>query len=270
MKTRKFFNTGGLTMRRHLLYGFGTPCLMLAAMLALAGTASAQVPATEYTRRVNSIAVLGLGEREGASLSVVWLPRKGPDPQMPPRLVQLVIFDLAGKQLASKQQQLAPFTGAIVDFVPPSTPDVNPSMGTCSSTSSSTTFSPQSRSTTCPRDRRRWRPPLFFLDAPSIRDARRWREGRDGKGDILHFHFFSRSSSRSQARRQTKRSRHARNPRSGAVEGSTIDPSTQAPALAGASGSGFRPTGGLEGATGLPAGAPRSCRRSSNSAATRG
>jgi len=33
-----------------------------------------------------------------------------------------------------------------------------------------------------------------------------------------------------------------------------IDPSTQAPALAGGSGSGFRPTGVVEGATGLPVG----------------
>jgi hypothetical protein len=33
-----------------------------------------------------------------------------------------------------------------------------------------------------------------------------------------------------------------------------IDSSTQAPALAEASCSGFRPTGGLEGATGLPVG----------------
>jgi hypothetical protein len=44
MKTRKFVNTGCLTTLRHLLYWFGTPCLMFAAMLALAGTASAQVP----------------------------------------------------------------------------------------------------------------------------------------------------------------------------------------------------------------------------------
>ena len=36
--------------------------------------------------------------------------------------------------------------------------------------------------------------------------------------------------------------------------GATIDPSTRAPALAGGSCSGFRPTGVLEGATGLPVG----------------
>jgi hypothetical protein len=35
---------------------------------------------------------------------------------------------------------------------------------------------------------------------------------------------------------------------------SRVDPSTRAPALAGASCSGFRPTGILEGATGLPVG----------------
>ena len=40
----------------------------------------------------------------------------------------------------------------------------------------------------------------------------------------------------------------------GCQAGDGYDPSTQAPALAGASCSGFRPTGGLDGATGLPAG----------------
>ena len=100
--------------RRALLgmAGFG-------AAVAAGRPVAAQASANEYSERVSSIAALGLGKGEGASLSVVWIPAKGADPQLPPRSVDLVIFDLAGNQVASKQQQLAPFTGASVDFIQP-------------------------------------------------------------------------------------------------------------------------------------------------------
>jgi hypothetical protein len=46
----------------------------------------------------------------------VWFPRTNPNEQLPPRAVELVIFDLAGNRVASKMAQLAPFTGASVDY----------------------------------------------------------------------------------------------------------------------------------------------------------
>ena len=101
-------------MRRRALLGMAGFGAALAA-----GHPVAAETANEYTERVSSIAALGLGKGEGASLSVVWLPGKGADAQLPPRSVDLVIFDLAGNQVASKQQQLAPLTGASIDFILP-------------------------------------------------------------------------------------------------------------------------------------------------------
>lgn len=85
-------------IRRRALLGMAG----LGAAVAAGRPVAAQAAANEYSERVSSIAALGLGKGEGASLSVVWLP--GKDPQVPFRLVNLVIFDLAGE---SGHQQTA-------------------------------------------------------------------------------------------------------------------------------------------------------------------
>ena len=101
-------------MRRRALLGMAG----LGAVAAVGGgTAAAQdTEENEYATRVRPIAAVGLGKGQGASLSVVWLPRKGYD-QLPPRFVELAIFDLSGNKVAAKQTQLLPFAGASIDVV---------------------------------------------------------------------------------------------------------------------------------------------------------
>jgi hypothetical protein len=65
------------------------------------------------------IAILGLGNGEGASVSVAWLPTTGDDV---PRSARLVILGLNGTPLAVKHVELAPFTGATLRYELPEGP----------------------------------------------------------------------------------------------------------------------------------------------------
>jgi hypothetical protein len=79
---------------------------------------SAAVEPGGYGRLSRPIAV-GLGRGQAASLTFVWLPRDN-GTQRPPLKARLAIFDLGGKVVADSDVALAPFTGASVEFTPPS------------------------------------------------------------------------------------------------------------------------------------------------------
>jgi hypothetical protein len=91
----------------------------LGAVAASAGLAeSAGAESGEYGR-VSRPIVAGLGRGQAASLTFVWLPRDD-GTQRPPLKARLAIFDLGGKVLAQSDVTLAPFTGASVEYEPPS------------------------------------------------------------------------------------------------------------------------------------------------------
>ena len=91
----------------------------LGAIAATAGSALADTASEgEYTERVRPSAGFGLGKGQAASLSVAWLPGQA-GAELPPLKVRLVIFDLGGKPLADQEVELAPFTGASIEFALP-------------------------------------------------------------------------------------------------------------------------------------------------------
>lgn len=65
--------------------------------------------------RVRPTVSFGLGKRQAASMSVVWLPAQGRE-QFPPIKARLVIFDLGGQPLAEKKVVVPPFSGASLDY----------------------------------------------------------------------------------------------------------------------------------------------------------
>jgi hypothetical protein len=90
-----------------------------AGAVALGSRPVLGIPATapESGYYGNRLAVIGLGQGEGASVSVAWLPLTGGRDQTP-RPAHLVILGLDGKVQVEKSVQLAPFTGASIQFKP--------------------------------------------------------------------------------------------------------------------------------------------------------
>jgi hypothetical protein len=72
----------------------------------------------EY-ERVRPTVSVGLGKGEAASMTLVWLPSQGRE-QAPPVKARLVLFDIAGQKLAEKQVVIPAFSGAALDYEPPS------------------------------------------------------------------------------------------------------------------------------------------------------
>ena len=61
---------------------------------------------------------IGLGRGDAVCLSIVWMPGKGRQ-QLPPLKARLVLYDLSGKRLVEKAAEIAPFSGASIDYIPP-------------------------------------------------------------------------------------------------------------------------------------------------------
>ena len=68
----------------------------------------------EFVRNGGSV---GVGRGEVVRLSVVWLPSANEQAKTPIRM-RLVIFDITGKTLVSKEASLVPGKGELVDFQP--------------------------------------------------------------------------------------------------------------------------------------------------------
>ena len=69
--------------------------------------------------RVRPTVSVGLGKGQAASMTLVWLPTQGRE-QAPPVKARLVLFDIGGQKLAEKQVVIPAFSGAVLDYEPPS------------------------------------------------------------------------------------------------------------------------------------------------------
>ena len=85
-----------------------------------AAATSARVSEGEYGEygRVRPAISVGLGKGESASMTLVWLPSQGRE-QLPPVKARLVLFDITGQPLAEKQVVIPAFSGAVLDYQPP-------------------------------------------------------------------------------------------------------------------------------------------------------
>jgi hypothetical protein len=86
----------------------------LGAVAAAAGPVVA-AESEEYRTQVRPLAAIGVGRGQAASLSVVFLPADSRAPA-PPLSARLVLYELDGERLLEKEVELAPFTGASIEY----------------------------------------------------------------------------------------------------------------------------------------------------------